>query len=100
MFLKASKQGRLKVYLGMAAGVGKTVAMLREAKRLRAEGIDVVCAVVETHGRAETIAELAGIEVIPRRTILYKGVPLEEMDIDAVIARKPDLDARAISRPT
>ncbi len=91
MFLKASKQGRLKVYLGMAAGVGKTVAMLREAKRLRTEGIDVLCGVVETHGRAETIAELAGVVVVPRRTILYKGVPLEEMDVDAILARKPDL---------
>ena len=91
MFLKASKLGRLKVYLGMAAGVGKTVAMLREAKRLRAEGIDVLCGVVETHGRAETIAELQGVEVVPRRTIQYKGVPIEEMDVDAIVARKPDL---------
>ena len=90
-FLKASKDGRLKVYLGMAAGVGKTVAMLREARRLRAEGINVVCGLVETHGRAETRAEVAGIEVLPRHTIDYRGVPLEEMDLDAVLARHPDL---------
>jgi two-component system sensor histidine kinase KdpD len=90
-FLKASSDGRLKVYLGMAAGVGKTVAMLREGKRLRAEGIDVVCGIIETHGRADTAAEVAGLEVIPRKTVLYKGVPLEEMDTDAILKRRPDL---------
>ncbi|APR79952.1 Osmosensitive K+ channel histidine kinase KdpD [Minicystis rosea] len=90
-FLKGAQGGRLKVYLGMAAGVGKTVAMIREAKRLRAEGIDVVCGLIETHGRAETRAEIGDLEIIPRRTIEYRGVPLEEMDLDAVIARRPDL---------
>ena len=90
-FLRASKQGRLKVYLGMAAGVGKTVAMLREARRLRAEGVDVVCGLVETHGRKETVAELEGLEVVPRKTVLYRGVPLEEMDLDALLARRPDV---------
>ena len=83
--------GRLKVYLGMAAGVGKTVAMLREGKRQSADGVDVVCGVVETHGRSETIAELEGLTLIPRRTIAYRGVPLEEMDLDAVLARRPDV---------
>jgi two-component system sensor histidine kinase KdpD len=73
----------------MAAGVGKTVAMLREAKRLLGEGVDVVCAVVETHGRRETLSELAGIEVLPRRTLVYRNVPLEEMDLEAVLARRP-----------
>jgi two-component system sensor histidine kinase KdpD len=81
--------GRLKVYLGMAAGVGKTVAMLREAKRLIAEGVDVVCAIVETHGRKETLAELAGVELVRRRTLEYKSVPFEEMDVDGVLARRP-----------
>ncbi len=90
-FLKETRRGRFKVYLGMAAGVGKTVAMLREGKRVAGEGVSVVCAVVETHGRKETLAELAGIEVLPRRTIEYRGVPLEEMDLDAVFARKADL---------
>jgi two-component system sensor histidine kinase KdpD len=90
-FLKDTRRGRFKVYLGMAAGVGKTVAMLREGKRLRAEGVDVVCGIVETHGRKETLAEIQGIELIPRRTLQYRGVPLEEMDLDAVFARKPDL---------
>jgi two-component system sensor histidine kinase KdpD len=85
------KSGRLKVYLGMAAGVGKTVAMLREGKRLQADGVDVACGVVETHGRSETIAELEGLTLLPRRTIQYRGVPLQEMDLDAVLARRPDV---------
>ena len=89
--LGATKEGELKVYLGMAAGVGKTMAMLREAKRLRAEGVDVVCGLVEAHGRAETIAEIGDLEVIPRRTLDYRGVTLTEMDLDAVLARRPAL---------
>ena len=91
--VRASKvtSGRLKVYLGMAAGVGKTVAMLREGKRQQADGVDVVCGVVETHGRAETIAELEGLAVIPRRTIAYRGVPLQEMDLDALLTRRPNV---------
>jgi two-component system sensor histidine kinase KdpD len=89
--LRATRQGRLKVFLGMSAGVGKTVAMLREARRLRDEGIDVVCAFVETHGRAETEAEVGDLEVIRRRAIEYRGVVLDEMDLDAVLTRAPDL---------
>jgi two-component system sensor histidine kinase KdpD len=83
------RPGRLEVYLGMAAGVGKTVAMLREGKRLQAEGVDVACGVVETHGRSETMAELEGLVLVPRRTIQYRGVLLLEMDLDAVLARCP-----------
>jgi two-component system sensor histidine kinase KdpD len=90
-FLHGPKEGRLKVYLGMAAGVGKTIAMLREARRLRAEGVDVVCGLIEAHGRRETVAEIGDLEVIPRKAITYRGVPLEEMDVDAVLARRPDL---------
>ncbi len=90
-FIKDMRRGRFKVYLGMAAGVGKTVAMLREGKRLTGEGVNVVCGIVETHGRRETLSEITGVEVIPRRTIQYRGVPLEEMDLDAILARKPDL---------
>jgi two-component system sensor histidine kinase KdpD len=89
--LRTTRQGRLKVFLGMSAGVGKTVAMLREARRLRDEGIDVVCAFVETHGRAETEAEVGDLEVIRRRAIEYRGVVLDEMDLDAVLTRAPDL---------
>jgi len=87
--LKAHRRAPLKIYLGMAAGVGKTVAMLREGKRLKAEGVDVVCGIVETHGREMTLAETQGVELVPRKTLLYRGVPLEEMDFEAVLARKP-----------
>lgn len=89
--LKAHRRAPLKIYLGMAAGVGKTVAMLRDGKRLLAEGVDVVCAVVESHGRQETLAEMVGLALMPRKTLIYRGVPLEEMDLEAVLARKPAL---------
>jgi two-component system sensor histidine kinase KdpD len=75
----------------MAAGVGKTVAMLREGRRLAAEGVNVVCGIVEAHGRKETLDEAQGIVVIPRKTLEYRGVPLEEMDLEALLDRKPDL---------
>lgn len=84
-------RGRLKIFLGAAPGVGKTFEMLREgAERLRA-GIDTVIAVVETHGRAETEALVRPLEVVARRRILHNGRPLEEMDLDAVLARRPAL---------
>lgn len=84
-------KGKLKIFLGAAPGVGKTFEMLREgAERLKA-GIDVVVAVVETHGRAETAELIEPFEVIPRRTTQYQGHTLEEMDLDAVLARKPAL---------
>jgi two-component system sensor histidine kinase KdpD len=83
--------GRLRVMLGAAPGVGKTFAMLEEGRRLLSEGKDVVVAVVETHGRAATSALVEGLEVIPRRTVEHRGVTLEEMDLDAVIARHPDI---------
>src|SRR5208282_4642339 len=84
-------RGRLKVFLGAAPGVGKTFAMLLGAKRLKAEGIDVVIGLVETHGRAETAALLEGLEQIPRKKIDYRGRELEEFDIDAALKRKPAL---------
>ncbi|HET6375268.1 MAG TPA: sensor histidine kinase KdpD, partial [Methylocella sp.] len=83
--------GRLKIFLGAAPGVGKTFEMLTTARDKKAEGIDVVAGVVETHGRKETEALLQGIEVIPRRLIPYKGQVLSEMDLDAILARKPGL---------
>lgn len=92
--LRAAKRegrGRLKIFLGAAPGVGKTFEMLREgAERLKA-GTDVVVAVVETHGRAETMALLEPFEIVPRRRIAYRGHQLEEMDLDAVLARRPQL---------
>jgi two-component system sensor histidine kinase KdpD len=87
--IRRQTRGRLKVYLGSAAGVGKTYAMLREGHRLRAQGIDVVVGLLETHGRAETIEQLRDLEIIPPRSVEYRGVTLREMDIDAVLARRP-----------
>uniref|UniRef100_UPI0031E2B58C sensor histidine kinase KdpD n=1 Tax=Sphingomonas sp. TaxID=28214 RepID=UPI0031E2B58C len=88
---KREARGKLKIFLGAAPGVGKTFEMLREgAERLSAE-VDVVVAVVDTHGRAETEALTAPFEIIPRRTIDYRGHKLTEMDLDAVLARRPAL---------
>lgn len=84
-------QGRLKVFLGMSPGVGKTYEMLRAARRRKAEGGDVVVGVVETHGRKETQSLLRGLEVMPRRPIDYRGRTVMEFDLDAALARKPDL---------
>ncbi len=84
-------RGRLKVFLGAAPGVGKTYEMLLNAQARRREGLDVVIGVVETHGRAETEALVAGLETIPRRTLEYKGRSLEEMDLDGILARRPKL---------
>ncbi|HEY5677394.1 MAG TPA: histidine kinase [Myxococcales bacterium] len=87
--VQRSKRGRLKVYVGFAAGVGKTWRMLEEAHALRRRGVDVVVAFAETHGRAETAALLEGLEIVARKKIGYRGVSVEEMDLDAVLARKP-----------
>jgi two-component system sensor histidine kinase KdpD len=84
-------RGRLTVYLGAAPGVGKTYAMLHEGRRLKAEGVDVVIGFVETYGRAETEAAIGDLEVVPRKQVSYKGVTLEEMDVDAILARQPDV---------
>src|SRR5712671_1098002 len=88
---EGSGLGKLKIFVGAAPGVGKTYAMLETARAKLKDGVDVVAAVVETHGRRETQALLDGIEVIPRRQIAYKGRVLDEMDIDAVIARHPQI---------
>ena len=83
------RRGRLTVYLGAAPGVGKTYAMLGEAHRRLSRGTDVVIGYLEDHGRANTAAQAAGIEVVPRRTVGHRGVDLTEMDTDAVVARAP-----------
>ena len=88
---EASQQGRLKVFLGAAPGVGKTYEMLSEAAARRDAGEDVVVGVIETHGRADTEARLQGFEVIPRKVIDHRGQVLSEMDIDAILARRPAL---------
>jgi two-component system sensor histidine kinase KdpD len=84
-------RGRLKIFLGAAPGVGKTYEMLLSAQAKRREGVDVVVGVVETHGRAETEALLAGLAVVPRRAVEYKGHQLAEMDLDAILKRRPQL---------
>ncbi len=81
--------GRLTVYLGAAAGSGKTYAMLERAHQLKEEGVDVVAAYVETHGRPDTEAKVAGLEVLPRKTIVSEGVTYTELDVDALLARHP-----------
>src|SRR5437764_10735903 len=89
--IRAQQRGRLKVYLGFAAGVGKTYEMLQEAQRLKRQGVDVVIGLVETHGRAETATQIGDLEQVPRRRIEYRGVVLEEMDLDAILARRPQV---------
>ncbi|HXA40972.1 MAG TPA: sensor histidine kinase KdpD [Phenylobacterium sp.] len=93
LLLEAAKagRGRLKVFLGMAPGVGKTYAMLAQGARRRADGVEVLVGVVETHGRRETEALTADLEILPRRPIEYKGRTLLEFDIDEALARKPTL---------
>jgi len=87
----AEKQGRLKIFLGMCPGVGKTYAMLLDAQQRQEEGRNVVIGVVETHGRIETQALTAGLARIPRRQVEHRGAILEEMDLDGILARRPDL---------
>ena len=89
--IKETERARLRIYIGAAPGVGKTYEMLRDAHALRARGLDVVVGLVETYGRTETEAQVGNLEVIPRRRIEYRGVTLEEMDVDTIIRRKPEL---------
>ena len=89
--IRGSQGGRLKVYLGYAAGVGKTYRMLQEAQLLRQEGIDVVVGIVETHGRTETAKLIADLEVIPRFLQQYRGIIVQEMGVDAILRRKPQV---------
>ena len=93
-FLRLVRQrtrGRLKVYIGSAAGVGKTYRMLTEAHELRTRDVDVVIGFVETHARAETEAQLRDLEVVDRKIVEYRGVTLSEMDVDAILARHPEV---------
>src|SRR5262249_32892284 len=91
MIESAQKPGRLKVFLGYAAGVGKTYQMLAEAHELKRRGVDVVIGYFEPHGRKDTIALSEGLETIPRKTIEYRGSVFEEMDTDAVLVRHPQV---------
>jgi two-component system sensor histidine kinase KdpD len=87
--IRRQERGRLKVYLGSSAGVGKTYAMLREGHRIKQQGVDVVIGLVETHGRVDTAEQIGDLEVVPPREIEYRGVTLREMDLDAILARRP-----------
>ena len=85
------QRAKLKIFFGMVAGVGKTYAMLEAGREVKADGVDVVVGYVETHGRSETAALLQGLEVLPRRKLEYRGVVLEDMDLDALLERRPQL---------
>ena len=89
--IRHAQRGRLKVYLGYCPGVGKTYQMLQEGHRLKDDGIDIVIGLVETHGRADIAKLIDGLEVVPRRRQEYRGVPVEEMDVEALLARKPQV---------
>lgn len=89
--IRRSQRGRLKIYLGYAAGVGKTYQMLLEGQRIKEDGIDLAVGLVETHGRAETEALLAGLEVIPRRKVTYRGIEIDEIDLEAILSRRPSV---------
>src|SRR2546423_7133966 len=84
-------RGTLRIYLGAAPGVGKTFAMLNEGRRRAERGTDVVVGFVETHGRRRTAEQMEGLEVVPRRTLEYRGTTFEEMDTDAILARGPEV---------
>ncbi len=87
--VQQTERAKLRVYVGAAAGVGKTYRMLEDAHQLKEQGIDVVIAIVETHGRVETREQIKDLEMVPQREIVYRGNTFEEMDLDAVIARRP-----------
>ncbi len=89
--LQEETKARLRIYIGAAPGVGKSYAMLQDAHALRAEGVDVAVGLIETYGRADTDAQVKDLEIISRRSLDYRGVVLEEMDVDAIIARAPQL---------
>jgi len=89
--LEKSRRGKLKIYIGHAAGVGKTFQMLEDAHLLKKQGVDVVAGVVETHGRTETAERIGDLETIPRRRIAYKDKTFEEMDLPAILKRKPEV---------
>src|SRR5438128_243043 len=89
--MEQAQHARLRIYIGAAPGVGKTYQMLEEAHLLRQQGYDIVIGFVETYGRAGTEAQIKDLEAIPRKKIAYRNVVLEEMDVDAIIERKPEI---------
>src|ERR1700740_2799293 len=89
--LQHSKRGKFKIYIGMSAGVGKSFRMLQEAHQLLKNGVDIWIGYIETHKRPETEELSLGLPTIPRKEIFYKGHSLEEMDVDAVILKRPEV---------
>ena len=89
--LKTQDRARLRVYIGAAPGVGKTYSLLQDAHVLRREGLDIVIGLIETYGRQDTEAQIGDLEVVPRRRVDYRSVVLEEMDLDAILTRKPQM---------
>ena len=89
--MEERRRGKLKIYMGYAAGVGKTYQMLEEGQRLKQQGVDVIIGYFEPHGRKDTIAKTEGIEIVPRKTIDYRGTSFEEMDAEAILARAPQV---------
>ena len=89
--LKEKDRARLRIYIGAAPGVGKSYAMLQEAHALRARGLDVVVGIIETYGRRHTDDQVKDLEIVPLRSIEYRGVTMKEMDVEAIVARKPQV---------
>ena len=89
--VQKERRGKLKLFFGAAPGVGKTYAMLQEVQEKRAQGLDVLVGWVDTHARKDTEAMLAGLEVLPRKTIVHRGFKYQEFDIDEVLKRRPGL---------
>ncbi|MCL4813212.1 MAG: universal stress protein [Vicinamibacteraceae bacterium] len=89
--ITGQQRARLRIYIGAAPGVGKTYEMLREGHALRARGLDVVVGYLETYGRADTEAQVGDLEIVPRRAVIHRGVSLEEMDVPAILARRPQV---------
>ena len=89
--IRKSRRGKFKIYIGMSAGVGKTYRMLQEAQSLMRNGVDVKVGYIETHGRKETVNQLEGLPVLPRRKLFYKGKELDELDVQAVINLHPEV---------
>ena len=89
--IRGTERARLRIYIGAAPGVGKTYSMLEDAHAFRRQGVDVVIGLIETYGRADTEAQVGDLEVVPKRRIEYRGVVLDEMDVDAIRARKPQM---------
>src|SRR5438874_5489800 len=89
--IKDSEQASLRIYIGHAAGVGKTYRMLEDAHELRRQGVDIVLGLIEAHGRFETEALVDGVEQIPLKRIEYRGTSFKELDVDAIMARHPEI---------